>query len=80
MHVSGHIQDVRISSNSVNIDLLALEGDGNVILRKVLYASGFKSSSVYFRPSWSFDKTLTLPPETQALAIDSETQRSRGRR
>ena len=80
VHVKGHIVDVRISTLSVNIYLLALEGDGNVILRKVLYASGFKSRSVYFRPTWSFDKTLTLPPETQALAIDSETRVSRGRR
>ena len=80
VHVKGQILDVRISSFSVNIYLLALESDGNVILRKVLYASGFKSRSVYFRPTWSFDKTLTLPPETQALAIDSETRASRGRR
>ena len=80
VHVKGQILDVRISSFSVNIYLLALEGDGNVILRKVLYASGFKSRSVYFRRSWSFDKTLTLPPETQALAIDSETRASRGRK
>jgi hypothetical protein len=80
VHVKGQILDVRISSTSVNIYLLALEGNGNVLLRKLLYASGFKSSSVYFRRSSSFDKTLTLPPETQALAIDSETRASRGRR
>ena len=80
VHVKGQILDVRISSFSVNIYLLALEGDGNVILRKVLYASGFKSRSVYFRRSSSFDKTITLPPETQALAIDSETRVSRGRK
>ncbi len=80
VHVKGQVIDVRISTNMVNIYLLALESDGNVLLRKVLYASGYRSSSVYFRPTWSFDKTITLPPETQALAIDSDTRASRGRR
>ncbi len=80
VHVKGHILDVRISSTMVNIYLLALESDGNVLLRRMLYASGFRSRSVYFRQTWSFDKTLSLPPETAALAIDSETRMSRGRR
>ncbi len=80
VHVKGHIVDVRISTMMVNIYLLALESDGNVLLRRMLYTSGFRSNTVYFRPTWSFDKTVTLPPETAALAIDSETRGSRGSR
>ena len=80
VHVKGNIVDVRISAMMVNIYLLALESDGNVLLRRMLYTSGFKSNTVYFRPTWSFDKTVSLPPETAALAIDSATRSSRGRR
>ncbi len=80
VHFKGHVTDVRISAMMVNIYLLALESDGNVLLRRLLYTSGYHTSSVYFRRSWSFDKTVTLPPETAALAIDSATRSSRGRR
>ncbi len=80
LHVEGHVRDVRVSSNMVSIYLLALESDGNVLLRRMLFSTGYRSNSVYFRQSWSFDKTVTLPPETMALAIDSETRSSRGRR
>ncbi len=80
VNVKGHILDVRFSATMVNIYLLALENDGKVLLRRLLYTSGYRPNTVYFRRTWSFDKTVTLPPETAALAIDSETRRSRGRR
>ena len=80
VHVQGQVLDVRISTMMVNIYMLALESDGNVLLRRMLYTTGYRSRSSYFRQSWSFDKTITLPPETAALAIDSETRVSRGRR
>ena len=80
LHVQGQVLDVRISAMMVNIYLLALESDGNVILRRMLYTTGYRSRSTYFRLSWSFDKTVTLPPETAALAIDSQTRVSRGRK
>ena len=78
LHVKGEVLSVRRGSLMVNIYMMALEGDGNVLLRRLLYASGFKRGSTYIRPSWSFDKSLTLPPETSALAIDSEARASRG--
>ena len=78
LHVKGEVLSVRRGNLMVNIYMMALEGDGNVLLRRLLYASGFKRGSTYIRPSWSFDKSLTLPPETSALAIDSETRASRG--
>lgn len=80
LHVQGSIVGMRRGSLIANVYLMALESDGKVILRRALYSSGFKTRSSYFRPTWTFDKTVTLPPETSALAIDSYTRLARGRR
>ena len=80
LHVQGSIVGMRRGSLIANVYLMALESDGKVILRRVLYSTGFKVRSSYFRPTWTFNKTVTLPPETSALAIDSYTRLDRGRR
>lgn len=78
LHVKGRVLSIQRGSIMVSIYLMALESDGNVLLRRVLYSSGFKQRSTYIRQSWSFDKSVTLPPETAVLAIDSYTRASRG--
>lgn len=77
--VAGKILQVQRKSIQVNIYLLALDQGGRVVSRDVLFASGFKRSS-NIRISWTFDKTLDLPPETTGIAFDAYTRASRGRR
>ena len=77
--LKGRVVSVERNVDQVNIYLLGLDGQGKAISRKVVFASGFKRS-VYFRQSWSFDKYVTLPPETANMAFHAYTRRSRGRR
>lgn len=77
--VSGQILAAKSGIVQINIYLLALDPNGKVLFREVLYASGYRRTSNIRRP-WAFDKTLTLPPETVALAFDANTRASPGRR
>lgn len=77
--VSGQILSVRRNSIQVNVYLLALDGQGKAISRNIVYASGY-GRSTYFRQTWTFDKYVTLPPETATIAFDALTKTSRGRR
>lgn len=79
VHFKGRIVDVRFSTTTVNIYLLALDGQGQAIDRHMVYASGYRRSS-YFRQSWRFDRHVILPPETAAIAFSDYTRASRGRK
>lgn len=63
---------------TLNIYLLALDRQGSVPDRKVLYASG--NDNFYAIGNWAFDTSVDLPPETMAIAFDVYTRQSRGGR
>ncbi|MDJ0811879.1 MAG: hypothetical protein QNJ01_17370 [Desulfobacterales bacterium] len=77
--IEGQILSVRGDVDQVNIYVLGLDGEGKAISRTVVFASGYRRS-VYFRQSWGFQKYVTLPPETAAMAFHTYTKRSRGRK
>lgn len=77
--VSGQILSAKSGIVQINIYLLALDPNGKVLFREVLYASGYRRTS-NIPVSRAFDKTLTLPPGTVALAFDAYTRDSPGRR
>jgi hypothetical protein len=79
LELKGQIISVDRNIDQVNIYLLALDGQGKSISRTVVFASGYRRS-VYFRRSWRFEKFVSLPPETAAMAFHAYTRRSRGRK
>ena len=79
LSIEGQILSVQGDVEQVNIYVLGLDGQGKAISRTVIFASGYKRS-VYFRQSWGFQKYVTLPPETAAMAFHTYTKRSRGRK
>ncbi len=79
LSIEGQILSVIGDVEQVNIYVLGLDGQGKAISRTVVFASGYKRS-VYFRQSWGFQKYVTLPPETAAMAFHTYTKRSRGRK
>jgi hypothetical protein len=77
--VSGQILSAPSGIVQINIYLLALDADGKILFRKVLYASGYRRAN-NIRLAWTFDKSFELPPGTVALAFDTYTRASPGRR
>jgi len=77
--LKGGVRKMTFRGESLSIYLNFLDDTGTVIDKKVLFASGNRRN-VYFRRSSTFDTTLTLPPETTAIAFSSYVKPSSGRR
>jgi hypothetical protein len=76
LKIKGRILSAPAQSDTVNIYLLALDGQGREFARDVLFASGFNRGG----GGGSFDDTIKIPPETMFIAFDSYIRRSRGER
>lgn len=79
IHIKGSIRNVKFKGDAVNVYLNFLDNAGGVVQKKVLYASGYKRSTYFRRPS-TFDTTQPLPPGTAAIAFSSYVKPSAGRR
>ena len=79
IHVTGGIRTAKFRGDAVNIYLNFLDSAGNVLDRKILYASGYRRDVYVRRPS-TFDTTLPLPPGTVSIAFSSYVKASAGRR
>ena len=79
IHVKGGIRSAKFRGDAVNVYLNFLDNAGNVLDKKILYASGFRRDVYVRRPS-TFDTTLPLPPGTAAIAFSSSVKPSAGRR
>jgi hypothetical protein len=79
IEVKGGIRTAKYRGDAVNIYLNFLDNAGNVLDKKILYASGYRRDVYVRRPS-TFDTTLPLPPGTAAIAFSSFVKPSAGRR
>lgn len=79
IHVKGGVRSTKFRGDAVNVYLNFMDNAGNVLDRKVLYASGNRRN-VYFRRPSTFDTTLPLPPGTVSIAFSSYVKASAGRR
>ena len=79
IHVKGGIRSAKFRGDAVNVYLNFLDNAGNVLDKKILYASGYRRDVYVRRPS-TFDTTLPLPPGTAAIAFSSYVKPSAGRR
>jgi hypothetical protein len=77
--VKGGIRTAKYRGDAVSIYLNFLDNAGNVLDKKILYASGYRRD-VYFRRPSTFSTTLPLPPGTAAIAFSSFVKPSAGRR
>jgi hypothetical protein len=79
LHVKGGIRRVKFRGDAATVYLNFIDNAGNVLDRKVLYASGNRRN-VYFRRPSTFDTTLPLPSGTISIAFSSYVKASAGRR
>lgn len=79
IHVKGGLRSAKFRGDAVKIYLNFLDSTGNVLDRKILYASGYRRDVYVRRPS-TFDTTLPLPAGTAAIAFSSYVKPSAGRR
>ena len=79
IHVKGGIRNAKFRGDAVNVYLNFLDNAGNVLDKKILYASGYRRDVYVRRPS-TFDTTLPVPPGTVAIAFSSYVKPSAGRR
>jgi len=77
IQISGGIRSSRTRGDMTNVYLNFVNDTGQVLDRKILYSSGFKKDVYTRRPS-TFDTTLTLPPDTVAIAFSSYVQAGSG--
>ncbi|MGD9250792.1 MAG: hypothetical protein PVG19_06190 [Desulfobacterales bacterium] len=76
LKIKGSLLKVPVNTDTVNIYLLALDGQGREVARDVLFASGFNRGG----GGGGFDDTIKIPPETMSIAFDSYIRQSRGER
>jgi hypothetical protein len=76
LKIKGSILSAPAQSSTVNIYLLALDGQGREFARDVLFASGFNRGG----GGGAFDDAINIPPKTIAIAFDSYVRQSRGER
>jgi hypothetical protein len=79
IQISGGIRSARYRGNKTSVYLYFVDDTGKVLERKILYSSGYKRDVYVRRPS-TFDTTMPLPPETEAIAFSSYVQFSSGRK
>ncbi len=76
--IKGKVVSAPAETVTLNVYLLALDPNGHVLDKQVMYASGH--NNFYAVGNWVFDASLEIPPGTAAMAFDAYTQQSRGRR
>jgi hypothetical protein len=79
IHVKGGVRSAKFWGDAVNIYLNFLDNAGNVLDKKILYASGYRRDVYVRRPS-TFNTTLPVPPGTVEIAFSSYVKPSAGRR
>lgn len=76
--LEGRILSAPAESSMVNIYLLAVDRQGKVLAKDILYTSGYNNRYASRNPT--FEKSVNLPPETMAFAFDSYIQQRNGDR
>jgi hypothetical protein len=75
--VKGSILSVPAESDTVNIYLLAVDGQGNAFAREILFASGHGSYGIR---KGDFEESVQFSQEAMAIAFDAYVQDTRGER
>lgn len=73
--ISGKV-DYQRSFDSLDVYLLLLDANGRVMQKKLVYASGFRTSTDHVH-GVSFQESLVLPSATAGISFDSFAQERR---
>jgi hypothetical protein len=77
--IEGELLSAPAEASQIRIYVLALDGQGKVLAKKILYASG-NNATRYAIKKTTFNSSYKLPSETKAMAFDSYIQLRSGER
>lgn len=75
LNIDARIQKIRFRVNAVSIHLSFLDTAGQIIDRKLIYASGYRT-----RKAWGATRSFVIPEGAAAIALTAHTRESRGHR